>query len=194
MGRVIKLCATSKFGELSYALKVFDSLPNLDTFIYNTVLRGHLQSILHGNVLVLYIHMLEIFIMPNKFTLPPVIRAWCIDFAVEEGKQVHAHVLKLGFGSDSFCQNNLIHMYVNFNCLEDAKRVFDNLDKKDDVSWTTLVSGYSQWGYVDEAFGLFESMAIKNSAAWNAMIAAYVQNNMFHEAFDLSDRMRKKMW
>ncbi|CAA3007139.1 pentatricopeptide repeat-containing At5g66520-like [Olea europaea subsp. europaea] len=191
MGRVIKFCAISKQGELSYALKVFDCLPNPDTFVYNTILRGYSQSVLYGNVMVLYTHMLESFVMPNKFTFPPVIRACCIDFAVKEGMQVHAQVIKLGFGSDSFCQNNLIHMYLNFNCLENAKRLFDNLDKKDDVSWTTLISGYSQRGCVDEAFGLFESMPVQNPAAWNAMIAAYVQNNRFHEAFDLFDRMRK---
>ncbi|KAK4392503.1 Pentatricopeptide repeat-containing protein, chloroplastic [Sesamum angolense] len=71
------------------------------------------------------------------------------------------------------------HMYVNFESLEEAKRVFDSLDKKDDVSWTTLISGYSRWGSVDEAFVVFESMPVKNSAAWNAVIAAHVQNNRF---------------
>ncbi|CAI9779673.1 unnamed protein product [Fraxinus pennsylvanica] len=113
MGRVIKFCAISKPGELSYALKVFDCLPNPDTFIYNTILRGYLQSVLYGNVMVLYTRMLESFVVPNKFTFPPVIRACCINFEVKEGKQVHAHVMKLGFGSDSFCQNNLIHISSN---------------------------------------------------------------------------------
>ncbi|KAL8484017.1 hypothetical protein ACS0TY_026639 [Phlomoides rotata] len=114
-----------------------------------------------------------------------------VDGAVEEANQVHAQVLKLGLAQDSYCQNNLIHVYVRFNCLEEAKRAFDNLEKKDNVSWTTMISGYSHWGCVDEALGVFELMPVKKSAAWNAVIAAHVQNNRFHDAFDLFDRMRK---
>ncbi|PIN10480.1 hypothetical protein CDL12_16931 [Handroanthus impetiginosus] len=192
MGRVIKFCALSKSGDLNYALKVFALLPHPDAFIYNTMFRGYLQAHLYKNCIILYAHMLENFVTPNKFTFPPVIRACCFDSAVKEAKQVHAHVIKHGYSRDSFCQNNLIHMYVNFDSLEEAKWVFDNLDKKDDVSWTTLISGYSQWGYLDEAFGVFELMPVKSSAMWNAIIAACVQNNRFHEAFALFDRMRKE--
>ncbi|KAL8499067.1 hypothetical protein ACS0TY_022151 [Phlomoides rotata] len=74
-----------------------------------------------------------------KFSFPPIIRACSVDGAIEEAKQVHAQVIKHGFAQDSYCQNNLIHMYLRFNCLEEAKRVFDNLEKKDDVSWTTMM-------------------------------------------------------
>ncbi|KAK4487573.1 hypothetical protein RD792_005779 [Penstemon davidsonii] len=192
MGRVIKFCALSKFGDFNYALKLFDSLPHPDTFIYNTLFRGYLQAQLYINCIVFYSYMLEELVMPNKFSFPPVVRACCIDSAVREGKQVHAQVIKLGFAQDSFCQNNLIHMYVNFDSLVDAKMVFDNLDRKDDVSWTTLISGYSKWGCVYEALAAFESMPYKNPAAWNSVIAAHVQNDRFYESFDLFDRMRRE--
>ncbi|EYU20789.1 hypothetical protein ABFS82_11G012600 [Erythranthe guttata] len=192
VGRVIKFCSLSQSGDLNYAHQLFDYLPHPDAFIYNTMFRGYLQAQLHRNCIILYAHMLERFVTPNKFSLPPVIRACCSDGAIEEAKQVHAHVVKLGFARDSYCQNNLIHMYVNFNSLEEARRVFDKMDKKDDVSWTTLISGYSQYGSVDEALSVFESMPVKNSAAWNAVIAAHVQNNRFHEAFSLFSRMRNE--
>lgn len=194
MGRVIKFCAISETKDLNYALKVFHTLPSPDPFIYNTIIRGYLQSNLPKNCIVFYTQMLENSVIPNNFTFPPLIRACCIDNAIQEGKQIHAHVIKHGFLSDGFSQNNLIHMYVNFSFLEDARRVFDNLNNKDDVSWTTLISGYAQWGYVDEAYEVFESMPAakrKNSAvSWNAMIAAYVQSNRFHEAFALFEKMR----
>ncbi|KAK6143341.1 hypothetical protein DH2020_023689 [Rehmannia glutinosa] len=103
-------------------------------------------------------HMLEKSVSPNKFSFPPVIPACSFDSAVEEAKQVHAHVIKLGFVHDLYCQNNLIHMYVNFDSLEEVKKVCDNLDKKDDVSWTTLISGYSRLGCVDEAFSYVSSL------------------------------------
>ncbi|KAE8698306.1 beta-1,3-galactosyltransferase 7-like [Hibiscus syriacus] len=91
-----------------------------------------------------------------------------------------------------FCRNNLIHMYVNFRALEDARKVFDKMpgNKREVVSWTTLISGYAQLGLVDAAVEIFELMPERNSVSWNAMIAAYVQSNRFHEAFGLFNRMR----
>lgn len=194
MGRVLKLCAISEFKDLDYAIRIFQLLPNPDAFIYNIMMRGYLESNCPQDCISLYAQMLQNSVSPNKFTFPPLVRGCCIANAIQEGKQAHAHVMKLGFSSDGFSQNNLIHMYVNFNCLEEAQRVFDGLVCKDDVSWTTLISGYARWGCIDEAYQLFQSMPMerrKNSTiSWNAMIAAYVQSNRFHEAFQLFEKMR----
>ncbi|KAK9059339.1 hypothetical protein SSX86_021959 [Deinandra increscens subsp. villosa] len=191
MGRVIKFCAISAYGDLGYALKVFSSLPQTDTFIYNIIFRGYLQFQLPKECISLYLQMLHSSVTPNKFTFPSVVRACTFDNAVEQGKQVHAQILKFGYHSDGYSQNNLIHMYVSFNSLEEAKRVLDTMPRQNVVSWTTLISGYSQSGLIDDARKLFDLMPEKNPASWNAMIAAYVQRNRFHEAFQLFDQMRR---
>ncbi|KAK1430646.1 hypothetical protein QVD17_13538 [Tagetes erecta] len=191
MGRVIKFCVVSTNGDLGYALKVFNNLPQPDTFIYNTIFRGYLQFHLPKECISLYLLMLHASVTPNKFTFPLVIKACAFDNVVEQGKQVHAQVLKLGYCSDGFCQNSLIHMYVSFNSLGEARRVFDKMPQQDVVSWTTLISGYSQLGFIDEAREIFDSMPEKNTASLNAMIAAYVQSNSFNEAFILFDRMQR---
>ncbi|CAA0829848.1 Pentatricopeptide repeat-containing protein [Striga hermonthica] len=193
VGRVIKFCSLSDSGDLNYALKVFDQLPHPDAFVYNTILRGYLKAQLHKSCIFLYSQMLEEkWANPNKFTFPPLIRACCFENAVREGKQVHAHVVKFGLGQDPYCQNNLIHMYSDFELLDEAKAAFDNLEAKDDVSWTTLMSGFSRVGLVDRVLDLFESKPVKNGPTWNAVIAAHVQNDRFREAFALFDRMREE--
>ncbi|KAM1745331.1 hypothetical protein ACFX11_012094 [Malus domestica] len=189
MGCVVKFCALSKNGDLGYALQMFDTMPQPDAFIYNTVMRGYLQCQLPRDCIVLYSRMLQDSVPPNRYTFPSIVRACCADGAVGEGKQVHAHVVKLGFGDDGFCQNNLIHMYVKFQSLEEARRVFDKMPQ-DVVSWTTLITGYSQCGFIDEAFEIFELMPEKNSVSWNAMFSSYVRSDRFHEAFALFQRMR----
>ncbi|KAL5538067.1 hypothetical protein UlMin_042277 [Ulmus minor] len=192
MGRLIKFCAVSKNGDLGYAYQMFDEIPHPDAFIYNTIMRGELQWELPRSRILMYLRMLEDSVLPNRYTFPSVVRACCLCDAVEEGKQVHAHVVKFGFGADGFSQNNLIHMYVKFQFLEEARRVFDKMYQRDVVSWTTLITGYSQCGFVDEAFELFELMPDRNSVSWNAMIASYAQNNRFPEAFALFRRMEEE--
>ncbi|XP_027329592.1 pentatricopeptide repeat-containing protein At5g66520-like [Abrus precatorius] len=186
MSRVVTFCCLSEYGDLNYALKVFATLPNPDTFLYNTLFKAFYLSQMHANSIFLYSHMLEQSVMPNSFTFPSVIRA-C---EVEEGKQIHAHVVKFGFGADIFALNNLVNMYFGFRCLEDARKLFDKMPVRNVVSWTSVVSGYSQWGFVDEAFRVFELMPWKNSFSWNVMLAGFVQSNRFKEAFDLFNRMR----
>ncbi|XP_022722393.1 pentatricopeptide repeat-containing protein At5g66520-like [Durio zibethinus] len=190
MGRLIKFCAVSENGDFDYALHMFDILPQPDAFIYNILLRGYLQRQEPSRCILLYLQMLHDSVFPNKFTFPSLIRACSIDNAVEEGTQIHALVFKLGFAADGFCLNNLIHMYVNFRALENARRVFDKMPRRNVVSWTTLISGYAQLGLVDGAFEIFELMPDRNSVSWNVMIAAYVQSNRFHEAFALFNRMK----
>ncbi|KAJ0035528.1 hypothetical protein Pint_24186 [Pistacia integerrima] len=193
MGRVVKFCSVSKKDNLRYALKVFDTIPNPDAFIYNTIMRGYLQRNLPRNCILVYSEMLQEFVLPNNFTFPCVLGACCDDYAIEEGKQIHAHVLKLGFGLHGVTQNSLIHMYVNFESLEEAKRVFDKMLKRDVVSWTSLINGFAKWGFVDEALKVFELMPKeRNSIVWNAIIAAYVHSNRFHEAFSLFERMKEE--
>lgn len=192
MGRIIKFCSLSSNGHFPYALRVFCTIPNPDAFIYNTVMRGYLGDHLPRNCILLYSLMLEESLIPNSFTFPSVIRACCVDNAIKEGKQVHAHVVKFGFGADRVSQNNLIFMYVNFQSLDEARKVFDKMPVRDVVSWTTLITGYSQWGLIDDAFDVFELMPEKNSVSWNAMIASCVQINRFQEAFALFNKMQEE--
>ncbi|KAF5196115.1 Pentatricopeptide repeat [Thalictrum thalictroides] len=190
MGRVIKFCAVSELGDLNYALQVFDRIPQPDTFIYNTLIKGYLQAHLIDKCILFYSRMLEELVEPNSFTFPLVVKACCVSNAIEEGKLVHAHVLKFGFGEDRFSQNNLINMYVSFEYLDEARRVFEKMVQRDVVAWTTLINGYSRFGLVDEAYKLFEMMPERNSVSWNVMITAFVKSNRFQEAFVLFNRMR----
>ncbi|GMN55044.1 hypothetical protein TIFTF001_024164 [Ficus carica] len=190
MGRLIKFCSLSQSGDLNYALHLFDQMPQPDAFIYNTIIRGLLNSHFPTDCLLFYLRMLHRCVSPNRFTFPSLVGSCCLANAVEEGRQLHAHILKFGFGDDGFCENSLINMYVGFRALDDARKVFDEMPARDVVSWTTLIAGYSRCGFVEEAFCLFESMPEKSSVAWNAMIASYVQSNRFHEAFALFQRMR----
>jgi hypothetical protein len=59
----------------------------------------------------LYVDMLEAGVGPDNYTFPFVLKA-CARLAVlEQGRQVQAHVVKLGFQSDQHVQNSLVSFY-----------------------------------------------------------------------------------
>lgn len=57
------------------------------------------------------------------------------------GKQIHGHVIKLGFANEVFSQNNLIKMYFRCGVLSDGLKVFDKMPERNLVSWTLVISG-----------------------------------------------------
>eukprot|EP01018_Ginkgo_biloba_P006827 Gb_25737 [translate_table: standard] len=84
---------------------------------------------------------------------------WCVNRkALAQGKQVHAHIIISGFASIVFIGNNLVNMYAKCEKIEDARHVFDQMPKRQAITWTTIITGYAQNGLGDEALKLFWRM------------------------------------
>eukprot|EP01018_Ginkgo_biloba_P013185 Gb_32447 [translate_table: standard] len=78
--------------------------------------------------------------------------------ALSEGKLVHTHINLRGFMPDRYLGNTLVHMYVKFGSLLDARRVFNDMPKRDVFSWTVMIAAYSRYGFANEALALFHQM------------------------------------
>ncbi|KAL9437606.1 hypothetical protein AB3S75_023472 [Citrus x aurantiifolia] len=79
---------------------------------------------------------------------------------IKQAMQLHEHMIN-NFPNepqDLFVTNHLINMYAKFGYLDDARHVFDEMPKRNVVSWTALISGYAQHGNAGECFRLFCSL------------------------------------
>uniref|UniRef100_A0A164ZGQ6 Pentatricopeptide repeat-containing protein n=1 Tax=Daucus carota subsp. sativus TaxID=79200 RepID=A0A164ZGQ6_DAUCS len=63
---------------------------------------------------------------------------------IREGKDVHQHLLRSRFRDYQVVLNSVVNMYAKCGCLEDARKVFDEMPVRDVVSWTALITGFSQ--------------------------------------------------
>ncbi|XP_038986533.1 pentatricopeptide repeat-containing protein At5g66520-like [Phoenix dactylifera] len=188
VGRLLKFCALSPSGDLAYSLRLFSHLPRPDPFVFNTLFRAQPPSAARSALL--YSDMLRRPVHPNEFTFPSLLQSIAADRELGLGRQVHAHVLKLGFGTDGYSGNNLLHMYLSCGLLAESLGLFHAMPHRDVVSWTTMISGLSELGFLDDARKLFDEMPERNSVSWNAMIAGYVRGGRFKEASGLFEQMR----
>lgn len=138
-----------------------------------------------------YVRMLLSRFEPNSYTFPFLLKACAKVAAMPEGKQVHGHVLKLGFEFDVFVHTSLINMYAQNGELSCARLVFDRSYHRDAVSFTALVTGYTSMGYLDEARQLFDEMSVRDIVSWNAMIAGYARMGRFDEALAFFEEMQR---
>ncbi|XP_027356317.1 putative pentatricopeptide repeat-containing protein At3g15130 [Abrus precatorius] len=77
---------------------------------------------------------------------------------LDQGKQVHGVVEKLGFGHDLVLNNDLIDMYAKCGTVDLACYVFDRMPQRSVVSWTALMCGYLQNGDAKTSLLLFSKM------------------------------------
>ncbi|KAK1393890.1 hypothetical protein POM88_012946 [Heracleum sosnowskyi] len=106
--------AYSKFGCINHARKVFDTVP-LDCIsnilLWNSILRAHNKNEEFQRTLRLYDSMRGFRVFRDRFSFPLVIRA-CAALAVDSiCRNVHCHVVHLGFQNHLHVCNELLNMY-----------------------------------------------------------------------------------
>ncbi|CAM8972962.1 unnamed protein product [Rhodiola kirilowii] len=77
------------------------------------------------------------------------------------GRQVHSHCVKTGFVVDVSVGTALVDMYMKNESVCDGERVFGEMEERNVVAWTCLLTGYAQNGLNDKAVELFGRMRVE---------------------------------
>ncbi|CAM8934665.1 unnamed protein product [Rhodiola kirilowii] len=175
--------------SLTEAWLLFNRIEKPDVFTYNVMIKACCTSARPRKALVLYTRMLTDQVQCNGYTLPYVLKA-CRGFkGVPEIKQVHTHVLKTGYASETHAMNALIHAYAAVGEMESASGVFGSMVEKDVVSGNLIMNGLMNCGRVEEAFNVFLCMSEKSVVSWTTMIHGCVELGLVDEALGLFQDM-----
>ncbi|KAK4743547.1 hypothetical protein SAY87_001548 [Trapa incisa] len=191
--RLLKFSTDSLFIPVDHSLKIFTRLENSNGFTWNTMMRTLLQRKNSPlDAIFLYKSMLKEIVDPDNYTYPILVQAATLRVNELEGKQMHGHVLKLGYDSDVYVQNTLISMYSVCGNMKSARDVFDESPELDSVSWNSILAGYVQMGDVQKAKQVFGKMPKRNTIASNSMIALFGKMGLVSDACHLFNEMDEK--
>lgn len=141
----------------------------------------------------LYLSMLRKRAKPNNHTFTFLFQACSEALAVEEAAQIHAHVVKFGFGHDLFIRNALINFYSACFRLDCSRKVFgESLSSRDLVTWNTMLASFVRDGQICIAEKLFDEMPERDVISWSTMITGYVQNGHLERALECFRDVREK--
>lgn len=188
--KLLSFCSLSSSGNLGYARKVFDGFSSPNIFTWNIMIRGYSNSNEPEKALLLYHQMLCHSVSHNEYTFPFLLKACSCLSALEETHQIHAHILKLGFGSEVYAMNSLLHVYAVTGSIRSANLLFDRTPQRDIVTWNSIIKGYAKSGEMGKANEFFRSMPVKNIISWTAMISGYVGAGLSREALNLFHEMQ----
>ncbi|KAM6585509.1 hypothetical protein CsatB_012511 [Cannabis sativa] len=148
----------TRFGLMVEAQSIFEGLVSKNEVSWNALIAAYSRKGEGEHAIKLFREMQRDSFKPTHFTYSSLFTVCASTGSLEQGKWVHAQVIKSGGRLVAFVGNTLVDMYAKSGSIEDAKKVFDRLVKRDVVSWNSMLTGYAQHGLGKEALQQFEEM------------------------------------
>ncbi|XP_064938086.1 pentatricopeptide repeat-containing protein At3g03580-like [Musa acuminata AAA Group] len=186
----------SKCGSLEDALEEFQRMEVHDRVSWNTIISGCVHS---GNCSLGFELISEMKVQGqrlDKATILGILPACSYVAAKRLGKEIHGCILKLNLECDAAICNALIEMYSKCGRLDHAVCVFEHMNIKDIVTWTSLIFAYGMYGQGDKALRVFMRMekmgVMPDHVAFLAIIYACSHSGLVDEGKMYFKRMEQE--
>lgn len=145
-------------GLVEESKTLFDSMSEKDSITWTTMITGFTQNFFHDEAIELFRQMRSSEVNMDQYTFGSVLTACGGLSCTEQGKQIHAYILRTNYDGNVFVGSALVDMYSKCKSLTYAAACFNKMPSKNIVSWTALLVGYSQNGLHEDAVNVFSEM------------------------------------
>lgn len=187
----------AKFGCVENADHVFSSMPVKNLVSWSAMIACFAKNGRPFEALQLFREMMleNEDMLPNSVTMVSVLQACAAVSALEQGKLMHAYILRKGLDSILPVMSALLTMYARCGDLELGKNVFNQMEKRDVVSWNSLISSYAIHGLGSEALIAFQEMVqlgfSPSPITFVSVLGACSHSGLVDEGKSLFDSMLK---
>eukprot|EP01018_Ginkgo_biloba_P036696 Gb_40437 [translate_table: standard] len=175
------------------ARRLFDKMSRRNVVSWSAMIAGYALNGRADETLELFNQMQLADVKADSVTMVSVLPACAQLSALQQGKGIHAYIIKCGFESDVFVANALIDMYAKCGNIESARHLFEKMSKRDLVSWNSLIAGYGMHGQGEDALAVFSKMqqtSIKpNHITFVCVLSACSHAGMVDEGWQYFDHM-----
>nr|UPT48792.1 pentatricopeptide repeat protein AaPPR819 [Agave angustifolia] len=150
----------SNWGELEQARLLSERIASPYVFSWTGMIDGYTRFHQPNRALALFSRMSEKSLMPNKITILAIVTSISNLGSLELAETMHAHCHKRALTTmDVRAESSLIDMYAKCRSIGNSKKVFDRMsERRNLVSWTSIITGFAAHGIVNEAIQLFDEM------------------------------------
>ncbi|VVA31218.1 PREDICTED: pentatricopeptide repeat-containing [Prunus dulcis] len=158
----VMITSLAKWGELKLARSLFDQMPAPTVVSCTAIIDAYSRKNQPRDAVALFRRMVvEDHVEPTEVTLLAIFPAVSVLGALKICQSLHAYGEKRGFNaSDIRVTNSLLDSYAKCGCIDSASRLFEEIpvERKNLVSWTSIISGFAMHGMGKEAVEYFNSM------------------------------------
>ncbi|KAK0598307.1 hypothetical protein LWI29_033567 [Acer saccharum] len=171
--------------NVSYVKEMFLKLDKKNLVSWNVMIAAYVNSSKPTEAVDLYSQMDMQGIEPDAISFASVLPA-CGDLsALLLGRQIHQYVERKKPRPNLLLENALIDMYAKCGSLAEARAVFDGMQFRDIVSWTSMISAYGMGGKGCDAVALFSKMQnsglCPDSIAFVSVLSACSHSGLLEE-------------
>ncbi|XP_020589663.1 LOW QUALITY PROTEIN: pentatricopeptide repeat-containing protein At3g16610-like [Phalaenopsis equestris] len=151
----------AKCESMDYALTIFKEVSLKNDVTWSAMIGGYVQCEKMVEALVIFDQlMLNAATNMSSTSLACVLRACASLSNLKRGRKLHCYLIKSGFLSDITVSNSLLSMYAKIGSICDASSFFNEMESKDTVSYSAIMSGFIQNGSTEEALSIFRRMQL----------------------------------
>ncbi|OAY41973.1 pentatricopeptide repeat-containing protein At1g09220, mitochondrial [Manihot esculenta] len=186
-----------KWGELEFARSLFDEMPEKNVVSWTGLVDGYIRMNRYSEGLALFRRMVMLEdIKPSEITILAILPAISNMGEMKNCRLIHCYGEKRGFNaSDIRVTNSIIDTYAKCGCIVSALRFFEEIsvERKNLVSWTSIISGLAMYGMGKEAVESFEEMektGLKpNRVTFLSVLNACSHGGLVEEGFKFFQKM-----
>ncbi|CAN1131605.1 Putative pentatricopeptide repeat-containing protein At3g47840 [Linum perenne] len=148
----------AKVGQTHRCLMMFAEMPLRNVVTWTAIITGLVRTGYYKEGLIYFSEMWRSKVVCDSHTFAIALKA-CADLgALDHGREIHCQTIKKGFHISSFVANTLTVMYNKCGKMGYGSCLFEQMELKDVVSWTTAIATYSQNGDHENAIRAFRKM------------------------------------
>ncbi|PWA76031.1 pentatricopeptide (PPR) repeat-containing protein [Artemisia annua] len=147
-----------KCKRVNYAERVFSRMTYKNIVSWTALIVGYGQNGHSEEAVRIYCEMQRNGVEADEYTLGSIISSCANLASIEEGAQFHGQALVSGLISFITVSNALVTLYGKCGTIDKSSQLFNEMNIKDEVSYTALISGYSQFGEANKTIDLFDQM------------------------------------
>ncbi|PIN13949.1 hypothetical protein CDL12_13422 [Handroanthus impetiginosus] len=130
--------------NIMFVKKIFLDMAREKLVAWNVVIAVYANNSMSTEAIDLYLQMEANGIEPDAITMASVLPACGVVCAVSLGKWINEYIEVKRLQPNLSIENALVDMYAKCGCLLEARKVFDEMQIKDVISWTSMMSPYAR--------------------------------------------------
>ncbi|KAE8779952.1 pentatricopeptide repeat-containing protein [Hordeum vulgare] len=147
-----------RFGRVSEAYRVFDEMTERDLPAWNAMLSGLCRNARAAEAVRLFGRMAGEGVAGDTVTVSSVLPMCALLGDWVLALVMHVYAVKHGLDKELIVCNAMVDVYGKLGMLDEARRVFDGMERRDLVTWNSIISGYEQCGQVASAVKMLHGM------------------------------------
>ncbi|GMP72270.1 hypothetical protein CsSME_00030366 [Camellia sinensis var. sinensis] len=150
--------AYAKCNLITLAWSLFNQMKRRDTVTWSTMIAGFTHCGMPDEAIAVFQEMNQVQNKHNVITVLNLLEACSISADLKRSQSAHGIAIRRGVEADVAVGTAILDMYSKCGAIEASERVFDQIPKKNVVSWSAMIAAYGMNGLPHYALALVDKM------------------------------------